>query len=359
MGGIVGYYGSKNAETIVLHGLANLAYKGYDIAGMAVVTEEGKIASVKRRGAIREEEAFLGNERIAGIIGIGNTRWANDLEQQEVEAVTFLNEARTFAVVVSGTVENTLDLHDKMLEAGHVFLTESDPEIIVHLIESYYTGDFREAVQKALGDLEGDYAIAAISSYHSSELVAAKKDSPLVVGYDDDGYYITSDVAAICDYTHKVYYMDKDELVYMQDGDITLYNIEGKPLDRQVSFVEWDDDSTSKKGYQHFMLKEIYEQPQALRDTMAMHLVAGGQRVIIDETVAPEQRLKAITRIYIVGCGTSYHAGLIGKYILERLTRVPVQVEIASEFRYNEPILDHDTLLIAISQSGEIGRAHV
>ena len=352
MGGIIGYFGCKNAEKIVLHGLTNLAYKGYDMTGMAVINSLGKIVSAKRRGYITEDKPFLNEQFTEAMIGIGNTRWANVIEQKGLEDVTYLNEDRTFAVVLSGVIENTFDIHERLLREGHHFKTESDPETIVHLIESYYKGDFKEAVQKAIKDIAGEYALAVISSFHTGELIAANKENPLIIGYNDDGYYITTDLAAIEDFTRKVYYLEKDEFVHLQDGDITLYNLEGKAQNRQISFLQWDDEITSKKGYKHYMLKEIYEQPSAIRETIKLHLI-NDKKIVIDHQVPPQSRLKDTSQVYIIGCGTSYHAGLIGKYVIEKLARLPVHVEVGSEFRYTFPVLDKNTLLIAISESGE------
>ncbi|MGL4800427.1 MAG: glutamine--fructose-6-phosphate transaminase (isomerizing), partial [Cellulosilyticaceae bacterium] len=352
MCGIVGYFGGKNAKDVIVRGLSNLEYRGYDSSGIALINQEGKLEMAKKKGRLQELETFLTQHPMEGGVGIGHTRWATHGAPSDTNSHPHLNGDKTFAVVHNGIIENYMELKEELMAKGYVFQSETDTEVIVHLIDSHYKGDFKEAVDKTLSQLKGAYAIGVVSSYHPEELIAARKESPLIVGCEEDGYYIASDVPAILEYTRKVYYIDNDEVVHMKKDGMTIYNKEGMPVEKDITLIDWDVEAASKNGFDHFMLKEIYDQPTAIRETLLRRL--DNNKVIqLDDITLEKEDLDNINRIYIVACGTAYHAGVVGKYAIEKLAHIPVQTDIASEFRYSDPFVDEHTLLIVVSQSGE------
>ena len=352
MCGIVGYIGTKQASDIIVDGLEKLEYRGYDSAGIAVVNSNDKISWAKKKGRLSGLEGELEKSPIEGHVGIGHTRWATHGAPSDVNSHPHLNSEETIAVVHNGIIENYMELREMLTSEGYVFKSETDTEVAVHLIDKYYDGNLLDAVYKAVENFRGAYALGVVSSNHPGELVAVRKESPLIVGVDDKDYFIASDVPAILKYTRNVYYLENDEVVYVKDGAITILDADRKVVDKELKVVEWDIEAASKGGFDHFMMKEIYDQPQAINDTLVRRLDEDGI-IHLDDIKLTKEELEGITKMYIVACGTAYHAGLVGKYAMEKLAKVPVEVDIASEFRYSDPFIDEHTLLIVVSQSGE------
>ena len=352
MCGIVGYVGSKQATEVVVDGLEKLEYRGYDSAGIAVVNGDQKVAWAKKKGRLSGLEEVLAASPITGSTGIGHTRWATHGAPSDVNSHPHLNMDETIAVVHNGIIENYMEIREMLIAEGYVFKSETDTEVAVHLIDKYYEGDLLAAVYKAVAQFRGAYALGVISANHPGELVAVRKESPLIVGVGEGEYFIASDVPAILKYTRKVYYLENDEVVYVKDGQIQILDANQQPVEKELKAIEWDIEAASKGGYDHFMMKEIYDQPQAIRDTLLRRL--DEERMIhLDDITLTKEDLEGISKMYIVACGTAYHAGLVGKYAIERLAKVPVEVDIASEFRYSDPFIDEHSLLIVVSQSGE------
>lgn len=352
MCGIVGYVGSKQATEVVVDGLEKLEYRGYDSAGIAVVNGDQKVAWAKKKGRLSGLEEVLAASPITGSTGIGHTRWATHGAPSDVNSHPHLNMDETIAVVHNGIIENYMEIREMLIAEGYVFKSETDTEVAVHLIDKYYEGDLLAAVYKAVAQFRGAYALGVISANHPGELVAVRKESPLIVGVGEGEYFIASDVPAILKYTRKVYYLENDEVVYVKDGQIQILDANQQPVEKELKAIEWDIEAASKGGYDHFMMKEIYDQPQAIRDTLLRRL--DEERMIhLDDITLTKEDLEGISKMYIVACGTAYHAGLVGKYAIEKLAKVPVEVDIASEFRYSDPFIDEHSLLIVVSQSGE------
>ena len=352
MCGIVGYVGSKQAVEVICDGLEKLEYRGYDSAGVAVVNSGKQVSWAKKQGRLSRLEELLEQAPILGTVGIGHTRWATHGAPSDVNSHPHLNMSETIAVVHNGIIENYMEIREKLIEEGYVFKSETDTEVAVHLIDKYYEGDLLQAVYKAVAEFRGAYALGVVSSNHPGELVAVRKESPLIVGVGEGEYFIASDVPAILKYTRNVYYLENDEVVYVKDGKIQILDANQKAVDKELKVVEWDIEAASKGGFDHFMMKEIYDQPQAIRDTLLRRL--DEERMIhLDDIKLTKEDLDGIHKMYIVACGTAYHAGLVGKYAIEKLAKVPVEVDIASEFRYSDPFIDEHTLLIVVSQSGE------
>lgn len=352
MCGIVGYVGNKQASAVVVDGLEKLEYRGYDSAGIAVVNGEQKVAWAKKKGRLSGLEEVLVASPITGSTGIGHTRWATHGAPSDVNSHPHLNMDETIAVVHNGIIENYMEIREMLIAEGYVFKSETDTEVAVHLIDKYYEGDLLAAVYKAVAQFRGAYALGVISANHPGELVAVRKESPLIVGVGEGEYFIASDVPAILKYTRKVYYLENDEVVYVKDGQIQILDANQQPVEKELKVIEWDIEAASKGGYDHFMMKEIYDQPQAIRDTLLRRL--DEERMIhLDDITLTKEDLEGISKMYIVACGTAYHAGLVGKYAIEKLAKVPVEVDIASEFRYSDPFIDEHSLLIVVSQSGE------
>lgn len=352
MCGIVGYIGERNTQTILLEGLKKLEYRGYDSAGVAVYTSEGlEVKKAKGRLAILEEQ--LSSRPLVGSIGIGHTRWATHGEPSDVNSHPHIDNSSKFSVVHNGIIENYIDLKEYLSGKGHRFISETDTEVIAHLIADEYQGDIVAAVQAAVKHMRGAFALGVLTEYEPDRLVAVRQASPLIIGVGENENFIGSDIPAILEYTRNVYILEDGEMALLTRDGVTLMTLEGDQITKDVYHVEWDIVTAEKAGFDHFMLKEIYEQPKAYRDTMGSRISETGDQVVLPElNITPEQ-LQSITNIHIVACGTAYHAGLVGKQVIEKLTRLPVEVDVASEYRYREPIITSSTLVIVVSQSGE------
>ena len=352
MCGIVGYVGSQESLPILLEGLRRLEYRGYDSAGIAVLNGSGLVVR-KAAGKISVLEELLNGARPKGSLGIAHTRWATHGEPNTVNAHPHVDCKNNIAVAHNGIIENYTTLKKKLVQEGHHFTTDTDTEVIAHLIEKYFEGNLERAVATALQHLTGTYGIAVIARDDPGKVVGARHGSPLVVGICDSEYILASDVSAIIRHTNQVVYLDDGEMVTLTPSGIQTTTIREEKVSKRIETVDWDLDMIEKAGYAHFMLKEIFEQPQSLRDTLRGRLlVEEGTARLGGLNMSPAE-LRAITRVVITGCGTSWHAGMIGEYMIEELARIPVEVEYASEFRYRNPILEPGTLVIAISQSGE------
>jgi len=351
MCGIVGYFGSKQASPILVAGLSKLEYRGYDSAGIAVINE-GKLKVTKCKGRLANLEAQLLENPLKGNLGIGHTRWATHGKPSDENSHPHTNEKETISVVHNGIIENYIHLREWLMEKGYKFTSETDSEVIPHLIDFYYDGDIVDAVMKTVTKMEGSYAIAVITSNEPDKLVAVRKDSPLIVGIGTDEFYVASDIPAVLNYTREVYLLEDKEFVVISNDGIKLIDAEGQTINKEIFHVTWDAEAAEKGGYEHFMLKEIHEQPKAIKDTMTSRIVLG-QPITLDDISITKEQIKNLNKIYIVACGTAYHAGVVGKYVIEKLARIPVELDIASEFKYRDPIMDKNTLMIVISQSGE------
>ncbi|MDO5516666.1 MAG: glutamine--fructose-6-phosphate transaminase (isomerizing) [Clostridium sp.] len=351
MCGIVGYLGSGSAVPFLINGLSKLEYRGYDSAGIAVINNK-TIEVRKFKGRLSNLIKDLEETPIKGRVGIGHTRWATHGEPSDVNSHPHLNNKGTIAVVHNGIIENYLPLKNWLKGEGYTFKSETDTEVIPNLIDYYYNGDLFEAVKKAVKKLQGSYAIAVVCRNEPGKLIGVKKDSPLIVGIGRKEYFIASDIPAVLNYTRDIYLLDDREIVVIDEEGINIFKEDGERVEKDVYHVTWDNDAAEKNGFEHFMLKEIFEQPRAVRDTMAGR-ISMGHDIVLDDLKLSKEDLENIDRIYIVGCGTAYHAGLIGKSLLENLAKIPVEVDIASEFRYRNPIITENTLVIVLSQSGE------
>ena len=351
MCGIVGYVGKSQAAPILLDGLSKLEYRGYDSAGVAVYSDD-HIEVVKTKGRLKVLSDMLnGGKNLPGTVGIGHTRWATHGEPSDVNSHPHMSGDGRFAVVHNGIIENYLVLKNRLIEKGFHFVSETDTEVIAHLVEYYYKGDIMDTMRSLLNAMEGSYALGIIRADKPDEIVAVRKDSPLIVGLSDEGNFIASDIPALLNYTRDIYHLDEKEIVILRQDGVSIYNMDGEPVNKKVFHVDWDVSAAEKGGYEHFMIKEIMEQPKALADTLKPRIQDG--RVVLDDIKLTAEDLKDIHKIDIVACGSAYHTGVVGKYVIEELTRKPVEVDLASEFRYRSPILDQHTLVIIISQSGE------
>ena len=351
MCGIVGYIGNKPAAPIILDGLAKLEYRGYDSAGLAVYDGE-KINVQKAVGRLKVLENLThGGESMPGYVGIGHTRWATHGAPSDVNAHPHYNKDRTIAVVHNGIIENYIPLKKKMISKGYEFVSETDTEVLAQLLDYYYKGNPLEAITKVLHRVEGSYALGIMFADFPDEIYAVRKDSPLIVGKSADGSFIASDVPAILKYTRTVYYVENQEVVKLTKDELHFYTVDEEEITKEPVTIEWDANAAEKGGYEHFMLKEIYEQPRTITDTISPRIKNGD--IVIDELNMTDEEIKAVKKIYIVACGSAYHTGVTAKYILEGLVRIPVEVDVASEFRYRNPILEEGTMVVVISQSGE------
>lgn len=352
MCGIVGYIGTKQAAPIILDGLAKLEYRGYDSAGMAVYDGKGKINITKSVGRLKVLENMThGGETMPGLCGIGHTRWATHGAPSDINAHPHFNEAETITVVHNGIIENYLQLRKMLTERGYHFVSETDTEVLAHLLDYYYKGNPLEAVTKVLHRVEGSYALGILFADCPDQIFAARKDSPLIVGQNEDGCFIASDVPAILKYTRKVYYVDNQEVVRLRADHMHFYTVDEEETQKTPVTIEWDASAAEKAGYEHFMLKEMYEQPKTVTDTLLPRIKDND--IVIEELNMSDEEIRAVKKIHIVACGSAYHAGVTGKYVIEGLARIPVEVDLASEFRYRDPILEEGAMVIVISQSGE------
>ncbi|BCJ87284.1 glutamine--fructose-6-phosphate transaminase (isomerizing) [Effusibacillus dendaii] len=353
MCGIVGYIGYRQAQDVLIHGLSKLEYRGYDSAGIAVY-DNGVIRLQKSVGRLATlEERVKGEAVLAGMQGIGHTRWATHGRPSDANAHPHADEQGRFVVVHNGIIENYLELREKLTEKGHIFQSQTDTEVVVHLVEEMYNGDLFQTVVQVLKQIHGAFALAIMAKDEPGKLIAVRKQSPLVIGLGEGENFIASDIPAILEYTRSTYIMDDGEIAVLTADGVECFTFEGNPITKEVFNVTWDALAAEKGGYEHFMLKEIHEQPRAIRDTLSGRISEDGQRVVLKELNWTTEQAASIERIHIVACGTSWHAGLVGKAAIEKLTRIPVDVEIASEYRYRDPIVPDNTLIIVISQSGE------
>ena len=351
MCGIVGYTGPHQAAPILLEGLKKLEYRGYDSAGVAV-NESGGIHMEKSAGMICNLCKKTADGAVFhGCAGIGHTRWATHGAPTDENAHPHVSNDGRFAVIHNGIIENYLPLREELQARGFVFKSETDTEVIVNLLELYYDGDFKQAVLKTISRLEGSYAIGAICADQPDRVFAARQFSPLILGLGIGENFLASDVTALVAYTKNVIYLDDGELAELSPEHVTVYDCTGHPIQKKISRVTWDVEAAAKGGFEHFMLKEIIEQPRALKATIDPRIKNG--RVVLDDFHLTDEDLKGLQKIYITACGSAFYAGQVGKYVLEQLTRVPVETDIASELRYRNPIIDEHTLMIVISQSGE------
>lgn len=351
MCGIVGYIGSNQAAPILLEGLSKLEYRGYDSAGLAV--HDGSNLEVSKcKGRLRVlSEMTKEGQTLPGTLGIGHTRWATHGAPSDTNSHPHLNTKESIAVVHNGIIENYLKLKKKLTEKGYEFQSQTDTEVVAQLLDNYYEGNALDAIAKAVSKLEGSYALGIIFNDRPDEFYAVRKDSPLIVGVNEEGKFIASDVPAILKHTRNVYYIENGEIVQLSREKVSFYNYDLEPVEKELKTVKWDITAAEKGGYEHFMLKEIFEQPKAVRDTISPRI--RDNDIVIDELNMSEEDIKNLKKIYIVACGSAYHTGMTGKYVIEDLARIPVEVDLASEFRYRNPILQEGTLTIIISQSGE------
>ena len=353
MCGIVGFIGREQAAPILLDGLARLEYRGYDSAGVAVYSEKNHALTVRKaKGRLQVlSDLIQGGAAVDGTVGIGHTRWATHGAPSDANSHPQVSQNGKIAVVHNGIIENYVELKQFLISNGVTFTSETDTEVVAQLIEYFYEGDILEAVGRVLRRIEGAYALGILCADFPDQLIAVRKDSPLILGYGDGCNFLASDVTAIIRHTRKVGYMEDGEVAVLTRDGIQCYNHLMQPIEKKISQVDWEIDAAEKGGYEHFMFKEIMEQPEALRRCIFPRIK--DDQVYFEDFGLSEDYIRAISKIYIVACGSSYHVGMVGKYNIERLTRKPVEVALASEFRYMSPIVDENTLVIAISQSGE------
>ena len=351
MCGIVGYIGNEQAAPILLDGLAKLEYRGYDSAGIAVY-DGTKVATLKSKGRLKVlSELSHDGATLPGTVGIGHTRWATHGEPSENNAHPHFNKEESIVVVHNGIIENYLKLKKKLEKKGYEFISETDTEVIAHLLDYYYKGNPLEAITKIMHRMEGSYALGIIFKDHPEELYAVRKDSPLIGGHTENGNIIASDVPAVLKYTRDVYFIENEEIVRMTDSTMEFFTVDEEPIEKESTRIDWDINAAEKGGFEHFMLKEMYEQPKAILDTFSPRIK--GDDIVIEELKMSDDEIRAIKKIMIVACGSANHTGMTSKYIFEGLARIPVEVDLASEFRYRNPILEEGTLVIVVSQSGE------
>ncbi len=352
MCGIVGYVGGKQAAPILLDGLSKLEYRGYDSSGVAVQQQNGTISMVKAKGRlVNLSDRIDGGKALSGTVGVGHTRWATHGEPNDVNSHPHLSQDGRFAVVHNGIIENYVQLKDFLRDKGYAFRSETDTEVIAHLLEYYYDGNIIDCLRKVLNKLVGSYALGVLFVETPDCFYAVRKDSPLVVGLGEGENFIASDMPALIKYTRKFILLGENEIARITDNSATVFNRNLEPEEKEVFTVDWDPETAEKGGYPHFMLKEIHEQPRAIRDTVMPRI--SGNDIILDKIKLTAEDVVSIRKINIIGCGSAYHAGIIGKYFIESVCRIPVEVDLASEFRYRAPIVGSDTLTVIISQSGE------
>ena len=356
MCGIVGFTGTAQAAPILLDGLSKLEYRGYDSAGIAVQEKNGKIEVVKAKGRLKVlSEMTDGGSAVPGSCGIGHTRWATHGEPSVLNAHPHYSRDEKIAVVHNGIIENYQELKDRLIKRGFSFVSQTDTEVVAQLLDYYYTGvsagDALDAIARMMLHVRGSYALGVLFADQPGTLYAVRKDSPLIVGRTGDGAIIASDVPALLKYTRTVYYIDNLEIARMTPDSIEFFNVDREPVQREAATIEWDAEAAEKGGYEHFMMKEIHEQPAAVRDTLSPRIKDGC--IDLSELSLDEEAIRKVRRLYIIGCGSAYHVGVAARYVFESLARIPVEVDVASEFRYRDPVLEPDSLAVIISQSGE------
>ena len=356
MCGIVGFTGAAQAAPILLDGLSKLEYRGYDSAGIAVQDAKGKIEVVKAKGRLKVlSEMTDGGNAVPGSCGIGHTRWATHGEPSVLNAHPHYSRDEKIAVVHNGIIENYQELKDRLIKRGFTFVSQTDTEVVAQLLDYYYTGvsagDALDAIARMMLHVRGSYALGVLFADQPGTLYAVRKDSPLIVGRTGDGAIIASDVPALLKYNRTVYYIDNLEIARMTPDSIEFFNVDREPVQREAATIEWDAEAAEKGGYEHFMMKEIHEQPAAVRDTLSPRIKDGC--IDLSELSLDEEAIRKVRRLYIIGCGSAYHVGVAARYVFESLARIPVEVDVASEFRYRDPVLEPDSLAVIISQSGE------
>lgn len=355
MCGIVGFTGDRQAAPILLDGLAKLEYRGYDSAGLAVRDGDGKTEVVKAKGRLSVLAKKTNNgQSLAGTCGIGHTRWATHGEPSEDNAHPHCSDDGTVVAVHNGIIENYQELKEKLLRKGYQFYSSTDTEVAVKLIDYYYKkylGTPVDAINHAIVRIRGSYALAVMFNAYPGEIYVARKDSPMILGVEDGESYLASDVPAILKYTRNVYYIGNLEIGRLEKGKVTFYNLDGDEIEKELTQIEWDAEAAEKAGFEHFMMKEIHEQPKAVEDTI--HSVVKEGAIDLSDVGMTEEEMRGIRQIYIVACGSAYHVGVAAQYVIEDMAKIPVRVELASEFRYRRPLLDGEGLVIIISQSGE------
>ena len=353
MCGIVGYIGFNQASDCLLDGMAKLEYRGYDSAGIAVIGPENVIKIQKKVGRLANLEAIVKADPNEGTVGIGHTRWATHGRPSDMNAHPHSSEDGKFAVVHNGIIENYMPLKEELIEKGYHFKSETDTEVVAHLLEDMYDGDFVSTVRRMLDRVDGAYALEIICADEPDKIICTKKENPLVIGLGKGENFVASDIPAIINYTRDTYILNDGELAIVTRDNVAVFDRKGNTIDKEVFHVNWNAEAAEKGGYEHFMLKEIHDQPKAVRDTFGTHISEDGKAAVFDELNWTADDVAAFNKILIVACGTAYHAGLVTKQYIENLARIPVSVEIASEYRYSNPLTDDKTLCIVISQSGE------
>ena len=353
MCGIVGYIGFNQASDFLLDGMAKLEYRGYDSAGIAIIGPKNAIKIQKKVGRLANLEAIVKADPNEGTVGIGHTRWATHGRPSDMNAHPHSSEDGKFAVVHNGIIENYMPLKEELIEKGYHFKSETDTEVVAHLLEDMYDGDFVSTVRRMLDRVDGAYALEIICADEPDKIICTKKENPLVIGLGKGENFVASDIPAIINYTRDTYILNDGELAIVTRDNVSVFDRKGNAIDKEVFHVSWNAEAAEKGGYEHFMLKEIHDQPKAVRDTFGTHISEDGKTVIFDELNWTADDVAAFNKILIVACGTAYHAGLVTKQYIENLARIPVSVEIASEYRYSNPLTDDKTLCIVISQSGE------
>jgi len=353
MCGIVGYIGFNQASDFLLDGMAKLEYRGYDSAGIAVIGAENAIKIQKKVGRLANLEAIVKADPNEGTVGIGHTRWATHGRPSDMNSHPHSSEDGKFAVVHNGIIENYMPLKEELIEKGYYFKSETDTEVVAHLLADMYDGDFVGTVRRMLARVDGAYALEIICADEPDKIICTKKENPLVIGLGKGENFVASDIPAIINYTRDTYILSDGELAIVTRDNVSVFDREGNAVDKEIFHVSWNAEAAEKGGYEHFMLKEIHDQPKAVRDTFGTHISEDGKTVIFDELNWTADDVAAFNKILIVACGTAYHAGLVTKQYIENLARIPVNVEIASEYRYSNPLTDDKTLCIVISQSGE------
>ncbi len=352
MCGIVGYVGYRQAAPVILDGLKRLEYRGYDSAGIVISPPGAKNGSglqvLKRAGKLKVLTEAFASHPVGGSLGLGHTRWATHGKPNDINAHPHLGEDGKLAIIHNGIIENYLPLRERLIAEGHLFASETDTEVLVHLIESHYDGDLVGAVRAALKEVEGAYALVASHAEHDL-IVAARATSPMVIGLGEDENFVASDIPALLPYTRKVIFLHDGDMAVIDKGQVIITDFEGGRLERTVSYIDWDTEAAEKGGFEHYMLKEIYEQPAVLQNTFGGRFAASGSDVQLDLKLDPW----SIDRVVITAAGTAFYSGLVGEYLIESLARLPVEVEVASEFRYRDPVVNERTLCIVVSQSGE------
>ena len=353
MCGIVGYIGFNQASDFLLDGMAKLEYRGYDSAGIAIIGAENVIKIQKKVGRLANLEAIVKADPNEGTVGIGHTRWATHGRPSDMNAHPHASEDGKFAVVHNGIIENYMPLKEELIEKGYHFKSETDTEVVAHLLEDMYDGDFVSTVRRMLARVDGAYALEIICADEPDKIICTKKENPLVIGLGKGENFVASDIPAIINYTRDTYILSDGELAIVTRDNVSVFDREGNAIDKEVFHVSWNAEAAEKGGYEHFMLKEIHDQPKAVRDTFGTHISEDGKTVHFEELNWTADDVATFNKILIVACGTAYHAGLVTKQYIENLARIPVSVEIASEYRYSNPLTDDKTLCIVISQSGE------